>query len=114
MAPTYRDGSKKRAEVTSDGESSNAFDSGEEGDVTIRPQAKRQKEAQTDGGKAGESGKSIPLALVRRILNEFFEKDGTGISKNANAAVGKYVDVFLQEAIARTAVEKRSGFLEAS
>lgn len=114
MAPTYRESSKKRAEIISDGESSNAFDSGEEGDVTLRPQAKRQKAAEADGAKAGEAGKSIPLALVRRILNEFFEKDGTGVSKNANAAIGKYVDVFLQEAIARTAVEKRSGFLEVS
>jgi len=46
------------------------------------------------------------------LLHEFFEKDATRISKDANAAVGKYVDVFVREAIARTAIEKRGGFLE--
>lgn len=56
--------------------------------------------------------KTIPQELLTRLLHQFFEKDATRISKDANAAVGKYVDVFVREAIARTAVEKRGGFLE--
>lgn len=56
--------------------------------------------------------KTIPADLLTRLLHEFFEKDATRISRDANAAVGKYVDVFVREAIARTAVEKRGGFLE--
>lgn len=56
--------------------------------------------------------KTIPGDLLTRLLHEFFEKDATRISRDANAAVGKYVDVFVREAIARTAVEKRGGFLE--
>ncbi|KAI0399222.1 CENP-S associating centromere protein X-domain-containing protein [Xylaria palmicola] len=59
-----------------------------------------------------ESKKTIPPELLTRILHEFFEKDGTRISKDANKAVAKYMDIFVREAIARTAVEKGSGFLE--
>ncbi|KAM0264692.1 hypothetical protein ACHAQJ_000517 [Trichoderma viride] len=59
-----------------------------------------------------EAEKSIPKALLTRILHEFFAKEATRMSRDANAAVGKYVDVFVREAIARTAVEKRGGFLE--
>lgn len=59
-----------------------------------------------------EAKKTIPPELLTRILHEFFEKDGTRISKDANKAVAKYIDIFVREAIARTAVEKGSGFLE--
>ncbi|KAI0878500.1 CENP-S associating centromere protein X-domain-containing protein [Hypoxylon argillaceum] len=59
-----------------------------------------------------ETKKTIPPELLTRILHEFFEKDGTRISKDANKAVAKYMDIFVREAIARTAVEKGSGFLE--
>ncbi|KAI0432850.1 CENP-S associating centromere protein X-domain-containing protein [Xylaria sp. FL1042] len=59
-----------------------------------------------------ETKKTIPPELLTRILHEFFEKDGTRISKDANKAVAKYMDIFVREAIARTAVEKGNGFLE--
>ncbi|KAI1873699.1 uncharacterized protein JN550_002968 [Neoarthrinium moseri] len=55
---------------------------------------------------------TIPPELLTRLLHEFFEKDGTRISKGANEAVAKYMDVFVREAIARAAVEKEGGFLE--
>lgn len=58
--------------------------------------------------------KTIPRDLLTRLLHEFFAKDATRISKDANAAVGKYVDVFVREALVRAAVEKRGGFLEVS
>jgi centromere protein X len=58
--------------------------------------------------------KTIPKELLTRLLHEFFAKDATRLSRDANAAVGKYVDVFVREAIARTAVEKQGGFLEVS
>jgi hypothetical protein len=47
-------------------------------------------------------------------LYEFFERDGTRITRDANAAVARYVDVFVREAIARAAVERSGGFLEVS
>ncbi|KAG6032031.1 hypothetical protein E4U41_007341 [Claviceps citrina] len=56
--------------------------------------------------------KSIPKDLLTRVLHEFFTKDATRISRDANAAVGKYMDIFVREAIARAAVEKSAGFLE--
>ena len=61
-----------------------------------------------------EAPAKIPPDLLTRLLHEFFEKDGTRISRDANAAVARYVDVFVRETIARTAVEKESGFLEVS
>ncbi|KAK4111095.1 hypothetical protein N656DRAFT_799391 [Canariomyces notabilis] len=57
---------------------------------------------------------TIPPDLLTRILYEFFEREDTRITKDANAAVAKYVDVFVREAIARAAAERgRDGsFLE--
>lgn len=59
-----------------------------------------------------EPEKTIPRDLLTRLLHEFFTKDSTRISRDANDAVGKYFDVFVREAIARAAVEKDGGFLE--
>ncbi|RYP93752.1 hypothetical protein DL770_000124 [Monosporascus sp. CRB-9-2] len=59
-----------------------------------------------------DAPETIPPDLLTRLLHEFFEKEGTRISKDANAAVTKYMDIFVRETIARTAVEKESGFLE--
>lgn len=59
-----------------------------------------------------EPDKSIPPELLTRLLHEFFAKDATRISRDANAAASKYFDVFVREAIARAAVEKDGGFLE--
>lgn len=59
-----------------------------------------------------EPDKTIPPDLLTRILHEFFEKDGTRITKDANNAMAKYMDVFVKEAIARAAAERNGGFLE--
>jgi hypothetical protein len=76
------------------------------------PPPRRQQATTTAANRSGEPEKTIPKNLLTRVLHEFFEKDATRISRDANGAVGRYVDVFVREAIARTAVEKRSGFLE--
>lgn len=59
-----------------------------------------------------EERKTIPPELLTHVLHGFFEKDGTRVSKDANAAVAKYMDIFVREAIARAVVEKEKGFLE--
>lgn len=59
-----------------------------------------------------EPPKTIPPLLLTRMLHEFFEKDTTRITKDANEAVARYMDVFVREAIARAAVERDGGFLE--
>ncbi|EHK15490.1 uncharacterized protein TRIVIDRAFT_39024 [Trichoderma virens Gv29-8] len=86
-------------------ESSNPFESSDD-------QAEKANQAINIEEEQAEPEKSIPKALLTRILHEFFAKEATRMSRDANAAVGKYVDIFVREAIARTAVEKRGGFLE--
>jgi centromere protein X len=62
-----------------------------------------------------EETKTIPPELLTRLLHESFTKDGTRITKDANAAVAKYMDVFVREAIARSVAEREGGgFLEVS
>ncbi|KAH8773422.1 CENP-S associating centromere protein X-domain-containing protein [Diaporthe sp. PMI_573] len=65
-----------------------------------------------DDGDDEEPEKTIPPELLTRILHEFFEKDGTRITKDANNALAKYMDIFVKEAIARAAAERDGGFLE--
>ncbi|KAL8949090.1 MAG: hypothetical protein Q9222_004780 [Ikaeria aurantiellina] len=51
----------------------------------------------------------IPPKLITRILYHHLEKDGNGsmkIGKDANILVGKYMDTFVREAIARAAFER--------
>lgn len=67
---------------------------------------------QDDDDDELEPGKTIPPDLLTRILAEFFEKDGTRITRDANTAVAKYMDIFVKEAIARAAAERNGGFLE--
>jgi centromere protein X len=52
---------------------------------------------------------SIPPALLTRLLHEFFSNDQVRISKAADRAIGKYMDTFVREAIARAAVERMEG-----
>ncbi|KAM3514352.1 hypothetical protein MY11210_002027 [Beauveria gryllotalpidicola] len=96
--------------------SSDPFESDDDSPPRRRPQAATSREAKSSRGGGGAADatadKSIPKDLLTRILHDLFEKDATRVSRDANAAVGKYVDVFVREAIARAAVEKRSGFLE--
>lgn len=108
MASHQSRNGKRTRDVDSESDSSNG-----RGDrvPARRPAQARRDEPQTTT-QEDDTSNAIPRALVRRILNEFFENENTAISKNANDAISKYVEVFLQEAIARTAVEKRSGFLE--
>jgi centromere protein X len=61
----------------------------------------------------GEQTAKIPEDLLTRILHEFFAREDTRISKAANRALGKYFEVFVGEAIARTGEERPEGsFLE--
>ncbi|KAK1772773.1 CENP-S associating centromere protein X-domain-containing protein [Phialemonium atrogriseum] len=56
--------------------------------------------------------KTIPPELLTRLLHEFFEKDGTRVTRDANAAVARYMDIFVREAIARSAAERDGKFME--
>ena len=55
-----------------------------------------------------ENEPSIPLALIHTLLNHHFnDKDKTRISQDARTTIGKYVDTFVREAIARSALERQ-------
>ncbi|KND94068.1 hypothetical protein TOPH_01202 [Tolypocladium ophioglossoides CBS 100239] len=97
---------RRSAAAAEPAESSDPFDSADD----WAEQGGREEAAEAE--EQSEPEKSIPRDLLTRVLHEFFAKDATRISRLANAAVGKYVDVFVREAIARAAVEKRGGFLE--
>ncbi|KJZ80261.1 hypothetical protein HIM_00111 [Hirsutella minnesotensis 3608] len=92
-------------------ESSNPFESSDD-QAEVRASSESEPEPDRAAEEPAETEKSIPRDLLTRVLHEFFAKDATRISRDANAAVGKYVDVFVREAIARAAVDKRGGFLE--
>lgn len=118
MPPKQSSGARARsqaaaAEDSSDAASSDPFASGDEAPQRRRsgPAAAANRDS-SSAAKDVTTEKTIPQNLLTRILHDLFEKDATRVSRDANAAVGKYVDVFVREAIARTAVEKRSGFLE--
>jgi hypothetical protein len=86
-------------------------------DVDGGHNSEEEEEAEGDGeDDEGLERETIPPDLLTRILYEFFEREDTRITKDANAAVAKYVDVFVREAIARAAAERgRDGsFLEVS
>lgn len=78
-------------------------------DDDVPPQQSEEEEDEE------ERAKTIPPALLTRLLHEFFAKEGTRITKDANEAVAKYMDVFVREAIARSVAEREGGgFLEVS
>ncbi|KAK4213604.1 CENP-S associating centromere protein X-domain-containing protein [Rhypophila decipiens] len=74
-----------------------------------------EEEEEEEEEEDDDTRKTIPPELLTRLLHELFEKDETRITRDANDAVAKYVDVFVREAIARAAAERGSGtggFLE--
>lgn len=74
--------------------------------------ARRDNDDDDEDADEDDPKATIPPELLTRLLHEFFEKDGSRISKDANEAVAKYMDIFVREAIARAAVEKNGGFLD--
>ncbi|KIL91412.1 centromere protein x [Fusarium avenaceum] len=88
-------------------QSSNPFELSDDDDDRAEPSTRKVQVVEDE-----EPDKTIPAELLTRLLHEFFAKDATRISRDANAAAGKYFDVFVREAIARAAVEKDGGFLE--
>jgi hypothetical protein len=67
-----------------------------------------------------ERREGIPPDLLTRLLHENFKEEGTRLSKDASKAVGKYMETFVREALARAAFTRAEveegnggdGFLE--
>lgn len=85
-------------------------DEQQEGRTTMDVEDDEQEEEEEEDDD--DERQRIPPELLTRILHEFFEQEGTRITRDANEAVARYVDVFVREAIARAAVEREGGFLE--
>lgn len=49
---------------------------------------------------------SIPPKLLTKLLHHHFENGQTRIGKDANKLVGKYMETFIREALARAAYER--------
>lgn len=49
---------------------------------------------------------SIPPKLLTKLLHHHFENDKTRIGKDASKLVGKYMETFVREALARAAYER--------
>jgi hypothetical protein len=61
-----------------------------------------------------ERKEGIPPDLLTRLLHENFKEEGTRLSRDASRAVGKYMETFVREALARAAfarveIEEQSG-----
>jgi len=82
-------------------------------DDDIPPQPQVSDEEDEEEEEEQDKPQTIPPALLTRLLHEFFSRDGTRITRDANEAVARYMDVFVREAIARSCAERGgSGFLE--
>ncbi|KAI3535042.1 hypothetical protein CSPX01_11732 [Colletotrichum filicis] len=80
-------------------------------DAEKEDEVEEEEEQDEEAGDEGPDN-TIPPELLTRLLHEFFEKDDTRLSKDANLAAGKYMDIFVREAIARCVHERPGGFLE--
>ncbi|VUC28623.1 unnamed protein product [Clonostachys rosea] len=88
---TSKDSASKASKPSKKPQSSDPFAS----DNEVEEVAAGQNDDREEDDPATE--KTIPKELLTRLLHEFFTKDATRISRDANAAVGKYVDVFVED-----------------
>lgn len=62
----------------------------------------------THTDKSDSDEPAIPSALVHTLLHHHFSnKDKTRIAAHAKPVIGKYLDTFVREAIARSAFERQ-------
>ena len=56
--------------------------------------------------QSDEPPPTIPPKLLTRLLHHYFEDEETRLGKDANTLVGKYIETFVREAIARATFER--------
>ena len=56
-----------------------------------------------------ERKETIPEDLLNVLIHQFFKEQGTRMSKDANKAVGRYMETFVREALARAAWAREEG-----
>lgn len=75
--------------------------------TNTQPPRPSQSQSEPEAEPESDDQPAIPPELLTTLLHEFFTDDRTRISKAANDAVGKYMETFVREAIARAAFERR-------
>jgi cobalamin biosynthesis Mg chelatase CobN len=100
-----RDGSQSGSEAGSGSDSSNG-----ERSASQEPDYILAEIITNDHQRDIESGEpAIPPKLLTKLLHHHFQNEKTKITKDANAVVAKYVDIFVREALARAAYERAEG-----
>jgi hypothetical protein len=56
-----------------------------------------------------ERKETIPEDLLNVLIHQFFKQEGTRMSKDANRAVGRYMETFVRVALARAAWAREEG-----
>ncbi|PBP18148.1 hypothetical protein BUE80_DR011155 [Diplocarpon rosae] len=51
--------------------------------------------------RRSDDGPSIPPDLINVLLHTFFKQEGTRLHRDANVAVGRYIETFVREGVAR-------------
>ncbi|KAK0125512.1 hypothetical protein ONS95_000480 [Cadophora gregata] len=82
--------------------------------------ARRKSSSKANGDSQQEAGAglisnrqtSIPPDLINVLLHGFFQHDNTRMSKDANAAVGRYIETFVREGLTRADYWKKHGWEE--
>ncbi|CAK7264769.1 hypothetical protein SEPCBS119000_001164 [Sporothrix epigloea] len=60
----------------------------------------------------GPLAKSLPPALLARLLHHFFQNPGgttTRLTQDAHVSINKYMEIFIREAVARSVAERGAG-----
>ncbi|KAI9052203.1 hypothetical protein LZ554_003562 [Drepanopeziza brunnea f. sp. 'monogermtubi'] len=57
-----------------------------------------------------EARASIPTDLINVLLHSFFKQPGSRITKDANAAVARYIETFVREGVARAEWARENGW----
>lgn len=65
-----------------------------------------------DDDPVTRASKTLPPALLTRLLHHFFQNPGgtpTRMTQDAHASVNKYMEIFIREAVARSVAERGNG-----
>ena len=83
-------------------------DSSSDEDTNARPLNVESSDASDDAlpPQSEDPASGIPPKLLTKLLHHHFEHDKTRIGKDANALLGKYMETFVREELARAAYER--------
>jgi len=80
---------------------------------------KNESEVEVEDIDVEEKREYIPQELLTKLMHECFKEKDTRLRKDANVAVGRYMETFVREALARAAFMRAEidggrgdGFLE--